>query len=151
MLRYENANDSDAEILTEMAFTSKQHWGYSDAQMESWRSDLTVTKDYIAKNEVVKIYHANELIGFYSILDGEPAEVDHLWLLPNFIRRGFGVVIFNAIRESVANRGQLVFHLVAEPHAKGFYDRMGGIVIRSFESKIPGRFLEVYEFATHPE
>ncbi|WKD85892.1 hypothetical protein KCTC32516_01240 [Polaribacter huanghezhanensis] len=36
------AAPSDAETLTQIALESKAYWGYSSAQLESWRSDLTI-------------------------------------------------------------------------------------------------------------
>lgn len=150
MLNFEQANPSETEQLSKIAHISKQIWGYSDEQLASWESDLTLTADYIAKNHVFKIFAQNELIGFYVIVEGENIEVDHLWLLPQHIRKGFGSRIFEHIRQSVATLGKSIFRLVAEPNAKGFYDKMNGVAINSFESKIPGRFLEIYEFTTHP-
>ncbi|MBD3581919.1 GNAT family N-acetyltransferase [Flavobacterium selenitireducens] len=148
MLHFERAKPSDAGQLSGIAHVSKQNWGYSNEQLASWRTELTLTHDYVTHNHVVRIFFHHELIGFYAIIDGENTELDHLWLLPQYMRKGFGSLIFADIRRTVATLGKSIFRLVAEPHAKGFYDKMNGVVIGSFESKIPGRFLEIYEFTT---
>lgn len=149
-LRYEPATNADSGILSGIAKTSKQNWGYSNEQMHSWNDDLTLTPDYISKNHVVKIFNKGELIGFYAIITSAKTELDHLWLTPQNMRRGFGSEIFRHIREHVSKLGKSVFHLIAEPNAKGFYEKMNGVVTGRFESKIPGRFLEIYEFTAHP-
>ena len=33
----------DAKKLTEIALQAKAHWGYSAAQIESWKEELTIT------------------------------------------------------------------------------------------------------------
>src|SRR5688572_6426036 len=95
-LRYINAEDTDGEMLTHAAIASKKHWGYTDDLIELWRSDLTVTAGYIRANKVVKVFHRDELIGFFGIvtLDDHVAEIDHLWILPGHTGMGYGRQIF---------------------------------------------------------
>ncbi|NUY80557.1 GNAT family N-acetyltransferase [Flavobacterium sp. MAH-1] len=150
-LTYIKATPNDARELSEIAFESKRNWGYPNEWMQLWKTELTLTPDYILENHVVKIFANSKLIGFFSIIEGEPTELDHLWLTPQNMRRGFGKHIFDEIRRTVSIKGKTTFRLVAEPRAKGFYDKMGGCVTSSFESKIAGRFLEVYEFFTLPD
>ncbi|GFD80204.1 hypothetical protein KUL118_30660 [Tenacibaculum sp. KUL118] len=37
------AQIQDANLLTEIAISSKAYWGYSKEQMEEWKNDLTVS------------------------------------------------------------------------------------------------------------
>ncbi|RZJ70563.1 GNAT family N-acetyltransferase [Flavobacterium sp.] len=149
-LTYIKADSEDCEMLSKIAKHSKQNWGYPIDRMLLWNDDLTLTSDYISQNHVYKIYDQSQLIGFYSIIDGEIPEVDHLWLTPENQRKGYGSSVFAQIRKTIQQLGKPVFQLIAEPHAKGFYDKMNGIAKSRFESKIPGRFLEIYEFNTSP-
>lgn len=145
-LHYLKATARDSEPLSRIALEAKQNWGYSQEWMQLWEEELTLTPAYISENHVWKIHYGAELIGFYALIDAGITEVDHLWLTPENQRKGFGSQIFEHIRKTVWDLGKSQFQLVAEPHAKGFYDKMGGRYKSGFESKIPGRFLEIYEF-----
>src|SRR3954463_2178481 len=136
-LEFFKADVTDAEILSQIAMESKQFWGYSNEQMQMWQDELTISADYILKNEVVKCYDSNELVGFFAIVDENGIiEIDHLWLKPNQLRKGFGKIIFEEIRKMLSKKNKTNFQLVAEPNAIGFYAKMGGKPVGSFESKI---------------
>ena len=147
-LTFTYAVSTDSGLLTSTAFASKKVWGYSDEFMSLWKQELEISEDYISKNTVVKVFHADDFIGFFALkaTGNNTVEIDHLWLLPNKIKSGFGKQIFQQIREVLRQQGHQKVWLVAEPNAKGFYDKMGGRVTGQFESKVSGRFLDIYEF-----
>lgn len=149
-LTYLDANVEDAELLSSLSYSSKKFWGYSDELMNLWKSDLEISNQYILENKVVKVFEKNRLLGFFAIkLDGElNAELDHLWLKPENIKRNYGRQIFKHIIENLANEGFSKMTLIAEPNATGFYQKMNGKIIGKFQSKISGRFLDIYEFQT---
>lgn len=148
-LTYIKATPEDHELLTRTAMSSKQYWGYADRLMALWREELTITPDYITRNEVVKVESAEGFIGFYALADKgkDHWEVEHFWLLPGDVRKGYGTRIFEHILKHIKEKNGKSVSLSADPHAKGFYDKMGGTVIQREPSKIAGRFLDVYEFA----
>lgn len=151
-LRYTDAVLEDSELLSETAIMSKKFWGYTDEMIQLWKTDLEITNTYILKNKVVKVYAGASFIGFFAIkwhADENP-EIDHLWLKPENIRQNYGREIFNFVKDSLWSEGFHKATLTAEPNAKGFYEKMGGTVIGKFESKIAGRFLEIYEFRLQP-
>ncbi|MBC9795485.1 GNAT family N-acetyltransferase [Sinomicrobium weinanense] len=147
-LTYTAATPEDHELLTRTARTSKQYWGYADHLMKLWQEELTISPDYITRNDVIKIEGTQGFIGFYALVDKEKGhwEVDHFWLLPDYIRKGYGTRIFEHILKHIKEKGGRSVSLASDPHAKGFYDKMGGSVIQREPSKVPGRFLDVYEF-----
>ena len=55
-------------------------------------------------------------------------------------------MIFQYIFSYMRSNGYNKATLIAEPHAKGFYDKMGGKITGQFQSKISGRFLDIYEY-----
>ena len=116
--------------------------------MNLWKSDLEVSEDYISKNEVVKVYEQDKFIGFYGIkfINEKDAEIDHLWLIPEKIKKGLGRLIFNHIFKCLKLKNYIKATLIAEPNSKGFYEKMGGKVIGQHQSKVSGRFLDIYEF-----
>jgi GNAT superfamily N-acetyltransferase len=148
VLTYIDAVTEDHLLLTATAIASKKIWGYSEDLIELWRTDLEVSKEYIPKNKVVKVYEQEIFIGFFAvkISEGNLAEIDHLWLLPGRIHQGFGKLIFQHIIHYLKSTGHKSATLIAEPNATGFYNKMNGKVIGQFQSKISGRFLDIYEF-----
>lgn len=147
-LVYIDAVSSDADLLTNTAFISKQTWGYPDDVMDLWKSDLEISKQYILTNKVVKVFEEDTFIGFFAlkITDGKNIEIDHLWLVPDKIKKGYGKQIFPNILDYVKSQGYQKVSLMAEPNVNRFYDKMGGKVIGQFQSKISGRFLDIYEY-----
>jgi ribosomal protein S18 acetylase RimI-like enzyme len=149
VLTYRSAELADHLLLTDTAIRSKKYWGYSDDLVELWKSDLTISEEYIRTNIVVKVYANDSFIGFYALqtIDDKLIEIDHLWLLPNSIHRGYGKIIFSHILQYLKLHGYERARLVAEPNASTFYDKMGGHVIGSIQSKINGRQLKLYEYS----
>jgi ribosomal protein S18 acetylase RimI-like enzyme len=147
-LSFVHASPADHKTLTETATTSKRFWGYTGEQMELWKQDLEVSEEYILQNRVVKVFDKSAFLGFFAIKypAGKHPEIDHLWLLPQHIRKGYGKQVFQYILNSLEAEGHKQATLYAEPNAKGFYDKMGGRVIGSFRSKISGRYLDIYGF-----
>ncbi len=148
-LTYLKADVNDAQQLTEIAISSKKYWGYSKSLMKIWKNDLTLTINYIEENIVYKIYHNDLLIGFYALKFNRQYnyyEIDHLWLTPDNINKGFGKLIFNHIIHQLLHKRQSKAIVIAEPNAIGFYNKMNGKVIGQFESKPKGRLLPIYEF-----
>jgi hypothetical protein len=148
-LTYLKADVNDSEQLTEIAVSSKKYWGYSKLLMKIWKNDLTITINYIKENIVYKIYQDDLLIGFYALKFNEQYncyEIDHLWLTPENINKGFGRLIFNNIINQLLKRKQSKAIAIAEPNAAGFYSKMNGKVIGQFKSKPKGRLLSIYEF-----
>jgi GNAT superfamily N-acetyltransferase len=147
MLYYILATYQDCDLLTATALQSKRYWNYPDELMQLWKDELTIDANYIGENSVVKVFDDKEFIGFFSLVEIETGvEIDHFWLVPNSIRKGYGKVIFAYIREHVKKINKTRIELTADPNAKIFYEKMGGKLIRSFESKVKGRYLDVYEF-----
>ena len=147
-LTYINAIPEDAELLTQTALDSKKSWGYSDELMNLWKSDLVVSVEYILGNRVVKIFDQDRFIGFFGIkmVGNTGAVIDHLWIIPNELRNGYGRLVFQHIMNYLKSNDHEKVTLIAEPNAKGFYDKMGGRIMGKFQSQVSGRVLDVYEF-----
>lgn len=146
-LEYIAAVPEDSELLSKTAVDSKKIWGYPDELIQLWKTDLEVTPNYILKNTVVKVFDGEKFIGFFALkTEEENTELDHLWLTPGNTRQNYGRMMFEYIRLYLSSIEVEKMTLLAEPNAKGFYDKMGGEVIGEFESKLSGRFLDIYEF-----
>jgi GNAT superfamily N-acetyltransferase len=139
------ARPEDSRVLTNIAFESKRHWGYPDEYFEVWKAELTITPEYIIKNEVFVALSAGEIAGFYSLLEsGGETWLDHMFLKPAFIGKGMGTMLIRHMISVLGVRGIGKVRIYADPHAEGFYRKMGAELEKRVESSIKGRELPIY-------
>jgi GNAT superfamily N-acetyltransferase len=120
------AKPGDAEALTRISFAAKRHWGYPERWIERWRETLTVTPDLVSRNEVYAAIVEGKAVGFYALAgEGRGIELEHLWVLPEFIGTGLGRALFDHAVRQAASLGAEVLSVEADPNAEGFYRRMG--------------------------
>ena len=143
----EKANSADNEILTEITKKSKAYWGYSEEQILQWNSNLTISIDYIEKNDVFKLVSQNKIIGYYSYIKEEnhKVQLDNLFVLPEYIGKGFGKYLMNDFLERMQNSKCKKIILDSEPNAEKFYQKMGFVKIGEFETSIKNRFMPIME------
>ena len=134
-IRFEDALPHQALALSDLAIESKGHWGYSRAQLESWRELLRIEEAYISQHCVQTILLDDELIGFFAIKREETESIlDHLWLLPKAIGRGIGRAAFTQVKVTCIEMGIREFILISDPDAEGFYLHQGCKRIGEVES-----------------
>ena|SRR6218665_2667319 len=143
----EQANIIDNEILTSITKKSKAYWGYSAEQIQKWDKNLTISQDYIRENNVFKLVDNDLIMGYYSYVfkDEKVIELDNLFILPEYIGKGFGKYLvfdfLNRIKEEKIER----IILNSEPNAEEFYAKMGFVKIGEFETSIKNRFMPIME------
>jgi len=139
------AKQTEAEILTALALKSKAYWGYSEADIESWRQDLTVTKQML-ENTKVNLFEQNATIaGFYMLNppENKSIELEMLFVLPKFIGQSIGKkLLIHAINEAKKLKTTTIT-LLADPNAVPFYKKQGFTIIDKKESSIPNRYLPI--------
>ena len=121
---------------------SKQSWGYPDEWLAAWRADLTLSSDYICAQPVWVAEVEGATAGFLG-LDRRAGvwHLEHLWLLPAFIGKGVGRLLFaEAVRQArVAGAKEL--QIKSDPNAEPFYLKMGavrtGLEVYQLLGKIP--------------
>ena len=137
---------SDAAALTAIAVAAKKHWGYSNEQIEKWKEDLTISEEDIKEDFVFHLEKEDKIVGFYSLSkEGESFEIEHLWILPEYIGQGLGKILFEHTRETAMQNGARCIRVESDPNAEGFYLKMGMQRIGEKESSIPGRMLPILE------
>ncbi|MEZ4621987.1 MAG: GNAT family N-acetyltransferase [Caldilineaceae bacterium] len=140
------AQPADAATLTKIAIAAKSYWNYPDELMALWRASLTFTPAGIAQHQVYVATVAEEIIGFYAVAptaDAQRYELDDLWIEPAYIGQGVGRLLFQHAVALVQAEGGTMLQLVAEPHALGFYAKMGMRKIGERPSQPPGRVLDL--------
>ncbi len=149
MLR--KARTTEAGLLTEISFASKRYWLYPDEYLHVWKDELTITADYIENNDVCVIENNGSVVGYYSIVflkkPMECAQVildkgywlEHMFLVPQVIGSGLGRILFEHIVSRCTQKQIATLRILADPHAKGFYEKMGCIYKKDIPSTIAGR------------
>ncbi len=139
----------DAEEMTRLAFRSKAYWGYPDEWLSAWNEELTVTVELL-KNSISCVVESNgKIIAFWNrpVIETEEVTAGLLSVAPEYIRQGYGRMLWKSIKQEALNRGISSFTIEADPNALPFYLKLGASVIREQESKlIPGRILPVVRF-----
>lgn len=140
-MEFTKSTPDESDILSELAIESKGYWGYPKEQLDLWRKDLRITPEYMKENIVRTIWRDSKRIGFYAIQQKEENILDHLWLRPNAIGKGFGGEAFREIVRECKDIGIRDFIIVSDPDAEGFYLHQGAVRIGEVESIPQNRFL----------
>jgi GNAT superfamily N-acetyltransferase len=145
------AKMDDALILTKLSFESKRVWGYPEEYFEIWKPELTITPDYIKKNEVFVFETGEAIAGYYSIVEFcDSIEIsgvkidkgywlEHMFIAPEHIGQGIGALLFDHARKRCEIGKIRKLGILADPHAKGFYGKMGCAYQGEIPSTIAGR------------
>ncbi|MDT7710222.1 MAG: hypothetical protein QOG20_5829 [Pseudonocardiales bacterium] len=137
------ARPDEAGVLAALAVRSKGHWPYPAAFLDRFARTLGLTPEVVAANEVHVLERDGRVCGFSTLLlRGELAVLDDLWLDPAEIGRGSGRLLFEDAAARAAALGARTLEWEAEPHAVGFYERMGGVTAGWADSPL-GRRLPV--------
>jgi len=143
----QKANPNDHQILTEITKKSKAYWGYSEEQIENWSQFLTVSKEYIETNSVYNLIVDDQIIGYYSLFheSENTIKLDNLFVLPDFIGKGFGKVLMNDFLIQLKDIEAQKVVLNSEPNAEEFYSKFGFVKVGQIETSIKDRYLPILE------
>ncbi len=133
------ANPEDAATLTNIALAAKRHWGYPEHWIKHWEADLTISSDFIEQNQVYVAESEGHPQGFYALtLEDAKAELEHMWVLPDFIGTGIGKELFLDAMDRASELRVKEVGITADPNAAGFYERMGAKRVGDLNSEIDG-------------
>jgi ribosomal protein S18 acetylase RimI-like enzyme len=139
-LHIQRAKPEQADVLTQIAFAAKAHWGYPARWMEIWKPQLTFSPEYLEEGESWVAEADNRPIAFYTLQErAGTAWIENLWVSPEFIGKGVGKALFVHAAELSRQRGYKVLRLEADPNAIGFYERMGMHKIGERQSEVEGQ------------
>ena len=134
------AKVEEAGVLTKIALEAKRYWGYPEHWIKHWEADLTITAQFIRDNHVYVAEGDGEVRGFYALcVDGDEAELEHMWVTPDSIGTGIGKELFLDAMERAAALEVRGVEISADPNAAGFYERMGAKQIGEVDSPIDGQ------------
>ena len=143
----QEALTTDANTLTKLTLRSKSYWGYSEAQIEEWVEELTITKKYIEENQIFKLVLDDQLVGFYAFgTESETAvKLNYLFVEPKYIGKGYGKILIVDCIDRIRTAGYIRITLDADPNAEKFYSKNGFKVIGKLKSSIKDRYLPIME------
>jgi GNAT superfamily N-acetyltransferase len=133
------AQPYEHETLTEISFSSKRFWNDPEEYFEVWKDELTITRTYIEKNAVFVAEVSGVVAGYLSIVH-VPQDfkagatfvqrgywLEHLFVRPGFMCRGIGSRLVSFTRVWCAQNGIDRLLIFSDPHARGFYERLGAV------------------------
>jgi GNAT superfamily N-acetyltransferase len=88
----------------------------------------------------VAVTDNGRIVGFASSLDaGDGLELEDLFVDPEWMKRGVGRALVRDVIETARRRGFSQVAVIANPHALGFYEKVGFVVDREVETRLgPG-------------
>lgn len=148
MIQLRRAAENEAEFLTELASRSKSYWPYDDDYLRGCREVTQVTPDDIRLWPFIVAIEKDTIIGFAAVCEVKSENMlDHLWIDPEYVRKGVGRILFAESVKSAKNLCWSHFTIAADPYAEAFYLKMGAVRIGERESKIKkGFFLPLLEY-----
>jgi len=154
-MKITRAEAKDACALTEIAFAAKRHWGYPEKWIDGWRQLLTIQPELIASHETYVAMLEGRAAGFYVLQPdgGGGLQLLHLWILPEFMRRGIGRSLFLHAAQRAGYLGYESLEIESDPNAAGFYERMGarraGSIVSHIENQPRELPIFVYQIKDH--
>ena len=161
---FRTAVPGEAAKITQLTLDSKRYWGYPEEFIISWTEELTILPEYISKNMLVVAEADSQLLGYVSIIEkplGHVLEIgnykisggfflDNLFVHPSHIRQGIGERLIHVAFDWCREREIKLFHVISDPNAKGFYEKMGAACLEHLPSDIAGRYLPflIFRFET---
>lgn len=145
-----DARPDEAELLSELAVRSKSHWGYSQAFLESCRSELAVDASRLGSDDYrCKVADGRSgILGFYTVEQVSEGiyELEALFVEPEHIGTGIGRTLVQHAIRSLSECGASRLIIQGDPNASHFYVAAGARQIGYRESNsIPGRQLPLFE------
>jgi GNAT superfamily N-acetyltransferase len=139
-----SARPDEGERLREIAEAAKGYWGYDPETVRSWAA----AGDFSARGLQQKHFYVaesqGEAIAWAALISrGEVIWLDDMWVDPPWIGKGIGTLLFEHCVGEGRRLGGEQMEWEAEPHAVGFYEKVGGRYLRDSQPSEWGRVLPV--------
>ncbi len=147
-LQIRRALPEEADVLSQIAFSAKAHWGYPRRWMEIWKPQLTFRPEYFEENEAWVAETNGIPVAFYVLQEkAGNAWIEDLWVSPDLIGQGIGKGLFLHAVELSRKHGYKTLQLEADPNAVGFYEKMGMYQVGERHSEVENepRILPIME------
>lgn len=145
-MKIRTALSHEAPELSKIALSSKAYWGYPEYYFKFWENMFTITAEFIDQHKVWIACDASTKLGFIAIsVCSRTVEIEHLWILPKFIKQGIGRKLFEHTLTWCTHNNIDIVRIESDPNAVGFYQSLGAKIVGYVESKPKPRVLPVLE------
>lgn len=128
--RIRRAEPGEADALRALAHRSKAYWPYDAAFLARVAPMLMLTASDVERGEVHVLELDGAVVGWHRVtLHHDRAELEDLWVEPDFIGSGWGRVLFEHAVGVARAHDARALEWDAEPYAQPFYERMGGLEV----------------------
>jgi len=139
-VKVRRALPNESQVLSELALRAKSLWGYSEAQLASWSSDLCISPESITSEPTFVIEAEDCVAGVVQLgTNSSPWTVEHLWVHPSLGRRGIGGQLLRHALRFAHEHGQSQLTIDADPQAENFYARLGALKVGEVAAPIDGQ------------
>ena len=142
------AEPGDAVALSDLAYRSKAHWGYTRAFMDACRAELTYDAETVRRSPFYLLHSDASLAAFYGLTPraGDDAlELEALFVAPDHHGRGYGRALVEHACSTARALGARRITVQSDPNSEGFYEAVGARATGASESRsVPGRMLRTY-------
>ena len=126
----------EADVLSDIAYSAKAHWGYPQRWMETWKPQLTFSPKYFEEHESWAAEIDGRPMAFYTLQEKNgKVWIENLWVFPDYMGMGIGKAMFQHALSRSRQMGHLILQLESDPNAVNFYEKMG--MVKVGESNYP--------------
>lgn len=138
-VRIRRGKGEDAAELTRLARLSKASWGYPEAWLREWESELEISAEYIQRNAVFVAESECGPVGVAGVGEGpEGPEIGHLWISAEAQGQGLGRTLVDRAREAAGQEQWTSLRIVSDPFAQPFYEKLGAIQVGEINAPVAG-------------
>jgi GNAT superfamily N-acetyltransferase len=129
--RIRAARLDEVHLLSELAFRSKAHWGYSSDFMEACREELSLDATALERDVVFALESGGALVAFYALEPVSAVEIElgFLFVEPGEMGRGLGRRLLAHACAEARRRGYRRILIQSDPNAAAFYESCGARVV----------------------
>lgn len=128
-VRIRPAEPEEAELLSDIAWRSKEYWEYPAEMMSQFDELSTITYEFVENNPtyLARNEDTGEIIGFYSIELSDDSKwwIKHLWVVLEHIGTGIGGELFLHACQTAETVGAEELNIITDPNVEEFYLHMG--------------------------
>lgn len=131
-ITFESIGFDQAEFLTDLGLRANATYNYRSISDAQARSVFLVQEIHFKEGIIRAMKENGTFIGFYGLIrwkevDGKEANIlSHFFLEPEFIGKGYGKILFGEVVRAAKNELKWeAFQWESDPHAAGFYQKMG--------------------------
>ena len=123
------ATENEIEVISDLIYRSKKHWGYTEESLEKWYPFFYEVKKHIRNSNMEYMKSGTDIAGVYGLTyhKSRVAILEHFWINHTLIGGGYGNTMFQRVIEVAREHNSDCIEFHADIHAVGFYEKMGCI------------------------